>query len=169
MNSRRIICTATLLTGAMLFGTVAQGSVSRTLLITENSSTSLTWSLDGGALQTFTTSTPDSWQIPLAGLGATGNGFWKEPGESTVNSLELIATPPTGSPAFFIQSDQPSPTSGVLDNNTPDQSHFTLNGAQLIVTFNDLGDGSTVPDTATTLPLLGLALAALGFAKRRLF
>jgi hypothetical protein len=157
----------------MLFGTVAQGSQSHTLVITENSSTSLTWTLDGGASQTFTTSTPDSWTIPLAGVGASstgGPGFWQEPGERTVNSLELVEQIGATSPELFIQSDQPSPTSlPVLGNNTPDQTHFTLNGAQLIVTFNDLGDGSTVPDTATTLPLLGLTLAALGFAKRRLF
>jgi hypothetical protein len=169
MNSRRIISAGTLLAGVMLFGTVAQGSLSHTLVITENSSTSLTWTLDGGAPQSFTTSTPDSWQIPLTGVSGSPV-TWQEPGERTVNSIEVVEEIGGTSPQLFIQSDQPSFTSfPILDNNTPDQSHFTLNGAQLIVTFNDLGDGSTVPDTATTLPLLGLALAALGFAKRRLF
>ena len=171
MNLRRIIYTATLLAGAMFFGTVAQGSVSHTLVITENSSTSLTWTLDSGVPQTFITSTPDDWVIPLAGLNnvSSATAFWQEPGETTANNVHVAAPAGPTDTVLDIKSDRNVFGVSFLPNNTPDQTHFTLNGAQLIVTFNDLGDSPSVPDTATTLPLLGLAVAALGFAKRRLF
>jgi hypothetical protein len=168
MNSRRIIFAGTLLAGAMLFGGMAQGQV-QTLVITENSSTSLTWDLNG--VSHTITPGPDAWIImstALAGISSSGtNVFWQEPGETTVN---YVNGSPLGSLGELnVFSDRVAIGVLVLPNGATDKTHFTLNGAELDVTFNDNGDSPSVPDTATTLPLLGLSLAALGFAKRRLF
>jgi hypothetical protein len=164
MNSRRIICAATLLAGSMLFGSTAQGQV-QTLNFTENSSTSLTYSLNGGAPATVTSSLGNSWLFPLQSsspVSAHGVVFWQEP-DGTLNSIAVGL-----SGGFTILSDLTAPGVSGLPNGATDKT-FMLGGKELDVTFNDNGDSATVPDTATTLPLLGLALAALGFAKRRLF
>jgi hypothetical protein len=151
----------------LLVGGMAHAQV-QTLVITENSSSSLTATLNNGAPQTFVSS-GDSWTIPLPGLSQNGLGFWQEPGETAVNSLEVRRIFPNPIPQFFIQSDQPAlPNSGLPDGST-DKTHFTLNGAELDVTFTDKGDKpSGVPDAAATLPLLSLSLAGLAILWRKL-
>ena len=55
---------------------------------------------------------------------------------------------------LFVDSDFGSDSLG-LANNTPDTIHFTLNGGELSVTFNDKGDAAApIPDTGSTLGLL---------------
>jgi len=173
MNLRRTICAGTLLTGAMISAGIAQGQVQtvNTLVLTENSSTSLTWDLNGVS-HTITPgpSGPDRWIFTLAGLSTSSSVTfvgWQEPSETTFN---FITVNTFGSPTeVLINSDAFGSGISGLPNGATDKTHFTLNGAELDVTFTDNGDISTVPDTATTLPLLSLGLAALGFAKRRLF
>jgi hypothetical protein len=82
-----------------------------------------------------------------------------------------VASPSFGDTAFLVQSDQPSGSSSPLPDGSTDKTTFTVNGAELDVTFIDKGgDGPSggVPDTAATLPLLGLSLAGLGILRKRL-
>jgi hypothetical protein len=174
MNSRRIICAATLLVGAVFFPGIAHGQTANTLVITENSSTSLTATLNGVSYS-FTGS--DQWAVLIPGAMFVEHPHtiqWQEPpGETTFNRV----SEPNGLGTFlFVSSDLPSiPGESGLPNGATDTTGFTIilagsGGMQapLDVTFIDNGDIPSVPDTATTLPLLGLALAAMGFAKRRL-
>jgi hypothetical protein len=155
MNSRRIICTATLFAGAMFFGGIAQGQVQQ-LVITENSSTSLTATFNG-VPQTVIKNGANKWSIEMDGV--VGEKLWQEPGEPEFNSVVG-----QGGSISIVSDFSDSGATG-LHNGTKDKTDFKVNGAELDVTFND----GPVPDTAATLPLLSLALAALGLAKRRLF
>jgi hypothetical protein len=156
MNSRRIICAGTLLAMATFFGDMAKGQVQQ-LIITENSSTSLTATLNG-VPQTVIKNGANKWFIETDGV--VGEKLWQEPGEPEFNSVVGQGG------RISIVSDFSDPGATGLHNGTKDKMDFKINGAELDVT---LQDGPTVPDTATTLPLLSLALAALGLAKRRLF
>jgi hypothetical protein len=139
----------------MFFGGIAQGQVQQ-LIITENSSTSLTATLNG-VPQTVVKNGANKWLIETDGV--VGEKLWKEPDEATFNSVQEQGG------IISIVSDFSDPGATGLHNGTTDKTDFKINGAELDVTFND----GPVPDTATTLSLLSLALAALGLAKRRLF
>jgi hypothetical protein len=137
-----------------------------TLVITENSSTSLTATLTTSSGTTFLTVTPngaDNWFVALAGFA--GNQTWTEPGAaSVVNSVQ-------GQPfsnRISIASDLGSVSSGLADG-TMDTTSFTLNGSPLSVTFFDKGDVATAPDPGSTLGLLSLSVVALLGATRLRF
>jgi hypothetical protein len=162
--------TPILLAGAILFGGITQGQTQtvNTLVLTENSSTSLTATLNGTTLTTISNPSADFWVIqPPSGHSFMGPEVnWQEPG-----GFNKIFVP---SPVLQISSDLTLPGETGLPNGGTDTAHFFINTAgvgtqPLDVTFIDNGDISTVPDSATTLPLLSLALAGLGFAKRKLF
>lgn len=130
-----------------------------TLNITENSSSSLTAVLNGSPL-TVLNPAPNSWSFVSP---ATGTSFaeWAEPGETTVNFINL--DPTTG--IMLIGSD----ISGIAgltpqNNGATDITDFHVSGgATLDVIFTDNGDSSsTVPDAVATFELLSLSLAALG-------
>jgi hypothetical protein len=139
------------------------------LVITENSSTSLTATLNGSPL-TVSNPSADFWiiQPPTDDFFFGPLVHWQEPGEPV--AFNSIFVP---SPVLQIMSDLTLPGLTGLPNGATDSTHFFLNTPggtlPLNVKFIDNGDVSTVPDTATTLPLLSLALAGLGFAKRKLF
>jgi hypothetical protein len=142
------------------------------LVITENSSTSLTAMLTTSSGTTPLTVTPganaETWFITLAGFAGTpGSGlqFWTEPEGGSVNFVEAT-TNQLGQ--IFVQSDDAVAASG-LANNTPDTTSFTLNGGALSVTFNDKGDVAAAPDTGSTLGLLSLSVVALLGATRLRF
>ena len=141
-----------------------RGSIS-TLVITENSSTSLTATLNNNPLM-VTFSSADHWTIPTSQLGGafSGTQVWQEPAPDTglFNTVQ-------GQPVFGIISVGSENISGLtgLPNNTADTTSFTLGTTPVSVTFNDLGDGAaTAPDTGSTFGLLALALAALFGASR---
>jgi hypothetical protein len=110
-----------------------------------------------GVPQTVIKNGANKWFIETDGV--VGEKLWQEPGEPEFNSVV------GESGRISIISDLSGPGATGLHNGTIDKTDFKMNGAELDVTFND----GPVPDTATTLPLLSLALAALGLAKRRLF
>ena len=141
-----------------------------TLLITENSSTSLTAILNGDTANPLSV-TPgvlaDNWSIALTGVGGgTDLTQWLEPDAAGfINFVFFTTSTPN---QLLVRSDfGPGFTVG-LANNTADTTGFTLNGNPLSVTFNDLGDVATVPDTGTTFSLFGLSLTGLGFLRRKL-
>ena len=141
-----------------------------TLVITENSSTSLTALLTTPSGTTSLTVTPngaDNWFINLLGISArSGSPQWLEPDAAGfINDVIVDASTPN---QLIVRSDLgPGFTQG-LANNTADTTHFTLGGNFLFVTFNDLGDVATVPDTGMTFSLFGLSLTGLGFLRRKL-
>jgi hypothetical protein len=132
-----------------------------TLVFTENSSTSLTATLNGNPL-TVTFHFADNWTIALTGISGAQN--WLEPGAAGfVNAVfALLFTPDQ----LVITSDSLQPGGGLADGTT-DSTHFQLNGNPLAVTFFDKGDVATTPDTGTTASLFGLSLAGLAFLRRK--
>jgi hypothetical protein len=160
MSVKRIISIGSLVAGAMFLPSIVQGQAS-SLVINENSSTSLTATLDGVS-QSVINESPNNWFIELTTVDGNQQ-FWTEPGEQGV--LNLVQ--PQFGNGIVVVSDLVSGASS-LGNGVTDTTSFTINGLELDVTYNDNGDGPSVPDTASTLPLLSLSLAALGiFAKRR--
>src|SRR5262249_5065030 len=155
-----------LLAGAMLFGGIAQGAIS-TLDITENSSTSLTWVLNGVSHTISTDSAAgEFWDIHVFGSVIGGNPVqWLEPdGTGNVNVVEPINN------SLYVSSDlSPSPTSTIANGDT-DRTHFFLNGAELDVTFHDNGD-IVVPEPSTlfagALLLLPFGISALRGLQRK--
>jgi hypothetical protein len=141
-----------------------------TLLITENSSTSLTALLNGTTSLTVTPGAADQWRIALTGIsGPSGvplaTAAWTEPGAA--GFLNLVDFDSRSPNTLFVRSDFFNGNSG-LANNTADTSTFKLSGNPLFVTFNDLGDVATVPDTGMTFSLFGVSLMGLGFLRRKL-
>jgi hypothetical protein len=134
-----------------------------TLLITENSSTSLTAILNGTTSLNVVNTGTDHWTIN--GLtGITGAGLWMEPGPAGFGNLVFASATSPGN--LFVISDNQQV--GGIPDNIPDSTSFTLGGAALSVTFHDLGDAATVPDTGTTFSLLGFSLTGLAFLSRKL-
>ena len=154
------------ITAALVTQPLRAGAID-TLLITENSSTSLTALLNGTTFLTVTPNGADNWFINLLGISArSGSPQWLEPDAAGfINDVIVDASTPN---QLIVRSDLgPGFTQG-LANNTADTTHFTLSGNLLFVTFNDLGDVATVPDTGTTFSLFGLSLMGLGFLRRKL-
>jgi hypothetical protein len=139
-----------------------------TLVITENSSTSLTAILNGTTSLTVTPFGSDLWSIALAGVSARVDDAiapWTEPGPA--GFLNLVIFNSMLPDELIVRSDFANPGGGLADGTTDDET-FTLNGRSLFVTFFDKGDVATVPDTGTTLSFFGLSLMSLGFLRRKL-
>ena len=138
----------------------------QTLVITENSSTSLTAILNGTtSLNVNNGATANVWFITLAGVGGSQQ-IWMEPGDTGVfNTVTPQLLIPTS--RLRIISDEPVGGITGLADGTPDTTHFTLNGNPLSVTFFDKGDVATVPDAGTSFSLLGVSLMGLAFLRRK--
>ena len=164
-----IAITAALVTQPMRAGTID------TLVITENSSTSLTALLNGTTSLNVTFNSADNWTIDLAGVGVKeGQQFWQEP--ETAERIFNFVTTDLGGPGgqqpnlnvLFVTSEQGCPSCAGVADGTADTTNFALNGNPLFVTFFDKGDVATVPDTGTTFSLFGVSLMGLGFLRRKL-
>ena len=133
------------------------------LQITENSSTSLSATLDGSAVTVQNTG-PDRWTLTFADtfVFATFDAPWVEPDGSP--SLGNFVSG-TGTNQLFVLSDVP------VGDDTPDgttQTQFVfISGTEteINITFHDHGDGATVPDTGATFGLLFLAMIAVAGAR----
>jgi hypothetical protein len=139
------------------------------LVITENSSTSLTVTYDGSAIGVSVIYiSGDHWGVTI-GFPVTfsGNPQWTEPEDpSFFNVLTL-----SGINQFIVNSDFFSNGSTPLADGAT-FSNFgtdTRDGAPISITFNDHGDVAAVPDAGSTFPLLLLSFAVLfGAARFRL-
>ena len=129
-----------------------------TLVITENSSTSLTALLNGTTSLTVTPNGADEWFVALAGIGPSTEQFWTEPDAS--GTLNLVQAQPALNRISVVSDLVLQGISGLADG-TPDTTTFTLNGGALSVTFFDKGDVAAAPDTGSTLGLLSLSVVAL--------
>ena len=136
----------------------ARATVGYYLNITEVSDTTLTYSFEGGAMQTVASCAirPVVFSLPLVVGETTGTAAWTEPDDSAeYNIVQVIPIPTSGLYTVTVDSDAPNP------NAYP----VAANGATVLldnieVTFHD--DGDSVPDGGSTGILLGVGLAFLG-------
>ena len=134
------------------------------LVITENSSTSLTAILNGNPL-TVTFLAPDRWSIAATGLSGFGPGQpWSEP--DAAGFVNIVSRNRVLPNTLDVSSDVGPGFTGLADGTT-DIETFTLNGNPLAVTFFDKGDVAAAPDTGTTASLFGLSLTGLAFLRRK--
>ncbi len=132
-----------------------------TLVITEFSSTSLTATLNNNPLN-VTFNGADNWTIVLAVFGGQD---WAEPGGAAGVANGVMGQ---GLLGISVISDSNVGVQGLADG-TMDTTSFTLNRAELDVTFFDKGDVAAAPDTGSTLGLLSLSVVALFGATRLRF
>lgn len=140
-----------------------------TLVLTENSSTSLTATLNGTGL-TVALSVADVWLVtsPATVDFLSTSLFWFEPNTtSSVNRAALGSEPN----AIRVFSDGPRPV-GIPINTNGTQVTVT-NGIQisgvlqdLNVTFNDNGDIATTPEPATLWFLLAVLVPVMAFRRK---
>jgi hypothetical protein len=140
------------------------------LVITENSSTSLTVTYDGSAVGVSVIYiSGDHWGVTVGyPVAFSGNPQWTEPDDpSAFNVITLSGIPNQ----FIVNSDFFSNGTTPLSDGAPLPNFGTdaRDGAPIAVTFNDHGDVAAVPDAGSTSLLLLLSLAVLfGAARFRL-
>jgi hypothetical protein len=169
----RLALLAITIAAALLTQPMHAGAIDN-LVFTENSSTSLTATLNGNALSVTRVGT-DGWFVTLAGVSGPiqlpgkppldCHQFWTEPGAASfpVNAV----TTQMSLNRISVTSDLNVPVPGLPDG-TQDTMNFSLSGNPLFVTFFDKGDVATAPDTGTTGSLFGLGLMGLAFLRRKL-
>ena len=170
----KLLAALMIATAAALVTQPMRAGVIDTLVITENSSTSLTAILNGTTALSVGNTSSDNWTITLTGVFANSDNvalsqFWTEPDVAGfVNAVTFNNLFPG---VLFVGSDFPG-QSGLADGTTDFTSFGLVVGpgtvAPLFVTFFDKGDVATVPDTGTTFSLFGLSLMGLAFLRRKL-
>ena len=141
--------------------------ITHDLVLTENSSTSLTASYDGstvGVSVIFISG--DHWGVTV-GFPVTFSGSpqWTEPDDPSafnVITLSGIANQFIVNSDFFSNSTTPLADGATFTGFGID----ARDGASISVTFHDHGDVATVPETGSTISLLSLALTTLVGANR---
>jgi hypothetical protein len=132
------------------------------LQITENSSTSLSATLDGSPVTVHNTG-PDQWTLTFDNTFAftVFDLPWVEPDSSLLGNF----VSGTGTNQLFVLSDVPV-GSDTPDGTTQSATVFISDvQTDINITFHDHGDSATVPDTGATLGLLVLAMIGLAGAK----
>ena len=160
------------ITAALVTQPVRAGVIN-SIVITENSSTSLTVTYNGstsGITITFIES--EEWVVflPFAITGGTAAN-WTEPEDSSLfNYAEFIGGSRN---RLIVHSDAALfgfPHEFPLGaNGTPVDFGINLSDNVAVqAVFNDNGDVAKTPDTGTTLSLFGLSLMGLTFLRRKL-
>jgi len=159
----------------------AQTKAADTLVLTELSDHTLTYSLNGGAATSVNSVSGDDWlfAIPLVVTSPdapSGYGSyiadWQEPdGSGLFNYVGYNAPGAGGDVTIDVFSDYGYDDGGVIPVNangaTYDYSAPQLVGSLPIdVTFIDDGDTATVPDGGNAAALLALGVTALAVIKR---
>ena len=165
-------CALTLLAAAIALLVLQSASAApiHSLVLTENSSTSLTATYDGSAVGvTVIYISGDHWGVTVGfPVSFSANPQWTEPEDpSAFNVITLFAIPNQ----FIVNSDFFSNGTVPLANRAT-FSNFgtdTRDGAPISITFNDRGDVASVADAGSTSLLLLVSLAVLlGAARLRL-
>jgi hypothetical protein len=142
-------------------------SIVNNIVITENSSTSLSATYNGLTTGvTITSGGTDFWTVTFpstVNFSQNGGVNWLEPGSSTLgNEVTFIGniTPRNKLSLFsdFTLAGTITTGNGTTINNVGTDS---ANGGSISVTLNDNGDVTTAPDTGSTLGLLSLSVVAL--------
>jgi hypothetical protein len=141
------------------------GVVANSIVMTENSSTSLAVTYNGSSL-TVTPISPDLWSFTLpAGFLSLGQPQWTEPGNSSlVNYVDF-----TSNLVAIVHSDILSNSAFSTNADGAFVGVGTVPGGPVVASFTDLAAASEgVPDTGATFSIFGLSLMCLGFLRRKL-
>jgi hypothetical protein len=162
-----IISLLAIVLGATATQAVFAVSIAHNIVLTENSSTSLTATYDGSTTGvTVILNSPDNWVVNVpATVSFNGMGIadsWIEPENA---SLSNFVSGSTNAPQLAVVSE--FNLLGDVANGS--QSPFIFgtdssNSGFVFVTFNDNGDtaaSTTVPDTGSALGLLFVSVIAL--------
>ena len=142
------------------------------IVITENSSTSLSATYDGSTTGvTVTFLGPDIWNVTFPStvtFSQFGGVNWTEPENSSLgNEVSFIGNinprNKLGVLSDFTLAGSVTTGNGTTINNVGTDS---ANGGSISVTLNDNGDVATVPETGSTFGLLSLSVIALLGATR---
>jgi len=139
------------------------------IVLTENSSTDLSVTLDGSPVTVLNTA-PDRWTVTFADTFIFGGytKFWEENPISVLGNA--VNTSGTNELSVFSDIDTGRDPAGAPNGSTQSQSPGATDSGNPVTvnfTFNDLGDGSSsVPDTGFTLGLFIVSLIALLAARR---
>jgi hypothetical protein len=170
LHNVRFITWAFALAAVLVTQPMSAVPMTHTIVITENSSTSLTVTYDGNPA-TVTFNGPNSWTVTLPStVQFSGSATdWSEP--ENVNSTNGVVFEGAGrgpGNTFFVTSDTASPGQPGLANGTfvTVPGSDTSNGGSISATMFDNGDVATAPDTGSTFALLFLSLVALFGASR---
>jgi hypothetical protein len=139
---------------------VSAGTVN-TLLITENSPTSLSVTYNGSQL-TATSVGPEQWQVVFPfSFHSIFTKQWIEPENSSL--VNRVSFPMFIFNTLTIFSDVTpiGPPSSRIPDDTAVQIGTDNNGVPVIATFDDDAGGTEVPDTGSTFALLLLSLIGL--------
>jgi hypothetical protein len=151
-----------------------QATAISTLVLTENSSTSLTVTLDGTGLTVTPIIGGNDWEVTLP----SGDSFthppnvsWHEP-DTTLSTNDFL--PELNGSRFEVLSEGPLPVSGIINGNgaqvTITNGLQTMSGVQdLIVQFTDNGDAAAaVPEPSTLSDIILTALVSVMVFRRKL-
>lgn len=141
-------------------------SIVNNIVLTENSSTSLSATYDGSTTGvTVTFLGPDQWSVTFPStvtFSQFGGVNWLEPGSSTLgNEVTFFTSSPTNELSVtsdFALAGSTTTGNGTTLNNVGTDS---ANGGSISATLNDNGDVATVPETGSTFGLLSLSVIAL--------
>ncbi len=143
------------------------------IVITENSSTSLSATYDGSTTGvTVTFLGPDIWNVTFPStvtFSQFGGVNWTEPENSSLGNEVTFSTRLTNELnvlSDFTPAGAVTTGNGTTLNNVGTDS---ANGGSISATFIDNGDVAAAPDTGSTLGLLSLSLVALLGATRLRF
>jgi VPDSG-CTERM motif len=146
------------------------GSVEHQLIITENSSSSLSVTFDGSTSGiTVTDVRPDGWLVALPFvITSEPRDQWVEPENS--NQINIVEEFPVDSIFLNVFSDELNTTPFPVYGNGSSVPFGTdpSDGIAISATFNDNAATAEVPDTGTTGSLFGLSLMGLVFLRRKL-
>jgi len=156
---------------------LAQPTLAHEIVLTENSSTSLTVTYDGSPTGFSVTNTgSDRWTVicPVyMSIGDFGGGGvrWLEPGSSgDVAPLNFFtSSPPPTAAVLSVYSDVDLPTAGAFANGalSPAVGGDFRDNMPIFARFIDNQDAAKTPDVGATLGLLAFSLLALFGVSRR--
>ena len=142
-----------------------------TLVITENSSTSLSATYDGSTSGvTVTNNSPDHWMVTLPStvqFSGSATDWAESENANSTNGVVFEGVGRGPGNTFFVTSDDTTGSGGLASGTfVTVPGSDTSNGGSISATMFDNSDVATVPDTGSTFALLFLSLVALFGASR---
>ena len=167
MKTKIVLSLAVGITAALVSQPVFAGVIEHQLVLTENSSTSLTATYDGSTTGvTVTFLSRDTWMVLFPQV-SFGHSFpaWNEPENSGLLNLILLFEAENH---LTLHSDFSAPDfTGAKDGTTFHNIGFAnSDGAPVSLTLFDNAGAAEAPETGSTLGLLFLSLVALLGATR---
>jgi hypothetical protein len=158
---------------AALVTQTTQASIIHNLVVTENSSTSLTATYDNSTARVSVTPVgQDEWKVSVSStiLNFNAGASWAEPTGSLSNTIvgvTLEGSFDNPTTVLDIKSDFSVGGSSTLPNgSTILAGTDNLDGASIQMTFTDRGDVASASEKGSTFGLLALAFGALAGASR---